>query len=125
MLVELLLDASLIAENPAQLDAYYHLLDAADADRIQNAVNRVAERPTERLAWIIRLFCRERILWDYVDDGKLLRRLNQIMRRVRQDELPEGFIELLPTARRLVDRRKIELLEAPTLARRDPPCVSE
>ncbi len=33
------------------------------------------------------LFRRENILWDYLEDGKLLVRLNQIMRRVRLERL--------------------------------------
>ena len=112
LLVELLLDATLIAENPARLEGYYRLLDIADPNRVQEVVSRIAQRPTDRLAWMIRLFCRERILWDYLDDGKLLRRLNQIMRRVQLPELPEEFLDLLPAARRLVDRNKEPLLAA-------------
>ena len=116
LLVEMLLDASLIADCPTRLEEYYRLLDGTDAAWVENAVNRVVEKSTDRLAWMIRAFCRERILWDYLDDGKLLRRLNQIMRRVRLAELPESFIELLPSARRLVDCRKAELFPAPNLA---------
>ena len=112
LLVELLLDATLIAENPARLEGYYRLLEIADPNRVQETVNRIAQRSTDRLAWMIRLFCRERILWDYLDDGKLLRRLNQIMRRVQLPELPEEFLDLLPTARRLIDRNRDPLLAA-------------
>jgi hypothetical protein len=127
LLVEVLLDASLIAENPARLEEYYRLLGCVDPARIQEEVNQTAPRPTERLAWMISVFCRERILWDYLDDEKLLRRLNQVMRRVRLPELPEDFVVLLPTARHLVDRRKAELIEPPSLAlpRRYRRCVSE
>jgi hypothetical protein len=113
LLVELLLDASLIAENPTRLETYYRLLELVDPDRVQETVNRLAQRPTDRLAWLIRAFCRERILWDYLDDGKLLRRLNQIMRRVRLAELPQVFLEILPAARGLVDRHKVGLLAGP------------
>jgi hypothetical protein len=127
LLVEVLLDASLIAENPPRLDEYYRLLECVDPARVQEEVNRMAPRPAERLAWMIGAFCRERILWDYLDDEKLLRRLNQVMRRVGLAELPEGFAGLLPTARHLVDRRKPELIGPPSLAfpRRDRRCVSE
>jgi len=110
LLVEVLLDAALIAENPARLEDYYRVLERTDPAKIEEGVNRVAQRPTERLSPMIRLFCRERILWDYLDDAKLLRRLNQVMRRVGLAELPEGFVGLLPTARHLVERRKAELL---------------
>ena len=60
---------------------------------------------------MIFLFCRERILWDYGQDDKLLLRMNQVMRRVGFPPLPEGVQELLPAARQLVRRRQHELLE--------------
>jgi hypothetical protein len=116
LLVEVLLDASLIAENPTRLGDYYRVLDSVDPDRVQEQVNRIAPRPTERLAWMIRGFCRERILRDYLDDGKLLRRLNQVMRRVELAELPDDFVAFLPTARHLVDRRRVELIGPPSPA---------
>ncbi len=127
LLVEVLLDASLIAENPARLNDYYRVLDLVDPGRVQDEVNRLAQRSTDRLAWMVRAFCQERILWDYLDDAKLLRRLNQVMRRVRLPELPEDFVALLPEARHLVDRRKADLMGPSDLAfsRRHPRCVSE
>jgi hypothetical protein len=127
VLVEMLLDASLIAENPARLAEYYRLLESIDPGRVQEEVNRMAPQPTDRLAWLIREFCRDRILWDYLDDEKLLRRLSQVMRRVGLSELPDDFVALLPAARHLVDRRKAELLGPPdTLSsRRHRRCVSE
>ena len=111
LLVELLLDAALMADQPARLTEYYRVLEAVDARRVEAAVNRMAPRPTERLAVFIGLFCRERILWDYLEDDKLMVRLNQVMRRVRLAALPDDFATLLPAARRLVAERKTALLE--------------
>ncbi len=111
LLVEVLLDASLVAEDPARLEAYYRALDRVDALLVEQVVNRMASRPTGRLAPMISGFCREQILRDYLEDGRLLVRLNQVMRRVKLAQLPEGFRELLPEARRLVEERKGELLE--------------
>jgi hypothetical protein len=82
-----------------------------DARRVEAAVNRMAPRPTERLAAFIEIFRRERILWDYLEDGKLMVRLNQIMRRVGLEGLPDEFAAVLPTARDLVMERKRLLLE--------------
>jgi len=82
-----------------------------DAERIEAIVNRMAPRPTRRLAVFIELFRRERVLWDYREDGKLMTRLNQIMRRVRLEPLPAEFAVMLPDARRLVTERKETLLE--------------
>lgn len=110
ILVELLLDAALIAEAPERLQAYYEALAAVDPAFVQQAVGRMATGMPERLAEFVPLFIRERFLWDYGDNGKLWFRLNQVMRRVKLPPLPEGFCELLHEARRLVERRKAELL---------------
>ncbi len=118
LLAELLLDAALIADDPARLDRYYQLLDRVDAAWIEEAVNRLSPRPTARLAAMICGFRRERILWDYREDGKLLVRLNQVFRRVGLAPLPERFREVLPAARDLVARRKGDLLEGiPAIAK--------
>ena len=110
LLVELLLDAALIADDPAHLTEYYRLLDELDAGQIEAAVNRMAPRPTRRLAGFIELFRRERVLWDYLEDDTLMMRLGQVMRRVRLDPLPDRFAAVLPGARELVADRKEALL---------------
>jgi hypothetical protein len=111
ILVEVLLDASLIADDPQRLETYYRQIASVDGRRVEEAVNRMASQPTDRLAWMIARFCGERILWDYLDDGKLLGRLNQVMRRVTLPPLPDRFQELFPEARRKVAARREELLE--------------
>ena len=111
VLVEVLLDWTLAEDNPGGLDAYYRALEAVDPAVVQEAVNRMSARGTDRLAPMIFLFRQERVLWDYGQDGKLLLRMNQVMRRVGFPPLPEGVQELLPAARQLVRRRQHELLE--------------
>jgi hypothetical protein len=111
LLTELLLDATLITENPDRLTDYYRVLAQVEPGRVQAAVNRMAQRPTQRLALFIELFLRERILWDYLEDDKLWVRLNQVMRRVRLDVLPHRFADILPDARKLVAERTDALLE--------------
>jgi hypothetical protein len=110
VLVELLLDAELIAEAPARLDAYYVALDQIDAPFVADTVNSMATRQSERLAGFIPLFCAERFLYDYGDDGKLLRRLNHVMRRLKLPLLPDQFLDILPGARQRVRGRRGELL---------------
>ncbi|MBN1394224.1 MAG: hypothetical protein JW959_04320 [Pirellulales bacterium] len=110
LLVELLLDAALIADDPERLKEYYRLMDALDAERIEAAVNRMAPRPTRRLAGFIELFRRERVLWDYLEDDRLMTRLGQVMRRVGLELLPVHFAALLPAAREIVAARRTELL---------------
>jgi hypothetical protein len=111
ILVELLLDAALVEERPQRLTAYYGALAEVDVAAIEAAVNRIAARSTDRLAGFISLFCRERFLWDYTDDGKLLVRLNQVMQRVRLPLLPGTFTELLPAMRYIVRQRRRKLLD--------------
>jgi hypothetical protein len=110
ILVEILLDAELIVRHPAQLERYYQVLESIDGLVVQAAVNRMAVRSTDRLAWLVPLFCRERFLWDYLDDGKLLVRLNQVMSRVRLPALPEVLLDVLPQSRAAVAARTDELL---------------
>jgi hypothetical protein len=111
VLVEVLLDWSLSEAHPGGLDAYYRALDAVDAEAVQQAVNRMATQPTDRLVPMIFLFRRERILSDYGRDDKLLVRMNQVMRRVGFDLLPAETQEIFPAARQLVRRRQHELLQ--------------
>jgi hypothetical protein len=110
VLVELLLDDALIAGKPELLDAYYDALAAVDRHAVQEGVGRIAPRQPERLAWFIERFLAERFLSDYADDGKLLVRLNQVMRRVRLPPLPEAFLAILPAARQRVAERREELI---------------
>src|SRR5215210_8060913 len=110
ILVELLLDAVLIEQEPAQLDAYYQALAALDPNLVETTVNRMAPKSTDRLAPLLPRFLSERFLYDYADDGKLLHRLNQVMRRVNLPPLPESLLEFFPEAREAVTRRHLELL---------------
>lgn len=110
ILVEVLLDAALIREMPDRLEQYYAALARIDTEHVQAAVNRMSPRPTHRLAELLPLFSQERFLSDYNDDAKLARRLNQVMRRVGLPPLPAAFQRVLPTARRLIDARREELL---------------
>lgn len=111
LLVEVLLDATLIEEDPQRLEQYYQAIGSVDGLFIQQTVNRMAPRPTERLAWLVAGFSGERFLSDYAQDARLWTRLNQIMRRVQLPPLPERFTEILPAARRMVADRRTELLE--------------
>jgi hypothetical protein len=112
ILVEILLDAALVCDEPERIAAYYAAFDGLDAAAVERAVNQISPRPTSRLGQFIPLFSRERFLFDYSDDGKLLFRLNQVMRRVGLPLLPAELVDWLGEARTLVARRKDELLAA-------------
>ena len=87
----MLLDASLVAEHRQEVETYYAALEAVNALLVQGVVNRLAPRGTERLAPMIAAFCRERILGDYLDDLRLLLRLNQVMRRLNSPPCPRAL----------------------------------
>jgi hypothetical protein len=116
ILVELLLDATLLDEQPAALDRYYEALASIDPAIVANAVSEISAVDASQLASIIERFVEIRFLFDYADDRLLLMRLNQVMRRVRLPQLPEQLTEMLPAARSLVAARRHELL--PPLASR-------
>ncbi len=111
ILVELLLDDALIRRDPERLERYYLAMESIDGAIVEQVVNRIAPRTTDRLAGFIALFCRERFLWDYADDGKLMMRLNQVMSRVGLPSLPAEFRQVLPDARKQVARRIDELAQ--------------
>lgn len=110
ILVEILLDAELITQNPSGLEAYYAAMDSLDGERVASAVNTIAPRSAENLATFVGMFSRERFLFDYLDDGKLLFRLNQVMRRVGLPVLPNGFADVLSELRPRVCERQFDLL---------------
>jgi len=111
ILVELLLDAQLIAHTPGDIDRYYQVMEELDASDVERAVNLMTTRATDALADRITLFCERRFLYDYADDETLLRRLNNVMQRVKLALLPDSLLRLFPTARREVARRQMELLD--------------
>ncbi len=113
ILVELLLDATLISQNPAGLDRYYAALAALEPAVLAAILNRMSRKPVVRVAELLPLFISERFLCDYADDGKLCYRLNQVMRRVRLPALPKAIVDFFPEARRGVDARWQELLSSP------------
>ncbi len=113
ILVELLLDAELIARHPQQIADYYATLDSLDAEAFAAALARMTTKPVGALALLIPRFSAERFLYDYAEDGKLLRRLNAVMRRVQLATLPDDFVATLSVARQLVAPRVDELLTPP------------
>lgn len=110
ILVEILLDACLIAAAPRDLEAYYRALAEIEPPWLEATVARMATGHPQSLAEFIPLFLHERFLWDYLDDAKLLYRLNQVMRRVNLAALPPSFCELIPEMRLQTSKRAYDLL---------------
>lgn len=110
ILVELLLDATLIAEDRRGVDAYYAALEAVDADFVAAKIGEMNGCDASGVGALIKRFVEIRFLYDYMEDDTLLFRLNQVMRRVRLPELPAKMAEILPGARRLVAEHRQGLL---------------
>ncbi len=110
IVTELLLDRVLHTDHPGDLDRYYASLDTVDRSFIEQAVNRMARRPTQQLATFLGLFQRERFLYDYADSERLLFRLNQVMNRVKLPPLPDNTVTVLEAGAAIVARRWRELL---------------
>jgi hypothetical protein len=104
ILVEILLDAALIEAAPQRLEEYYAALAQADPLAVQKYVGLLAGQPVPLLAPFISGFCAERFLYDYREDAKLLARLNRVMQRVGLSQLPDAFVGVLRSARRMVER---------------------
>ena len=116
ILIEMLLDALWIRDDSSFGDRYYERLCSISPGRVQRCVNRITGQPTERLAELIERFIEVRFLYDYLDEAKLLMRLNQVMRRVGLAPLPPAVGQWLPEATRLVESRRRLLLSPPDAA---------
>jgi hypothetical protein len=114
ILVEILLDDCLAAEEPVLLANYYETVAATDPRAIAQFVHEVTGKPVDPLADFIPRFIEVRFLYDYADNVKLLYRLNQVMGRVGLVKIPDTMIDLLPRLRSAVRERRHELLSPGT-----------
>ena len=112
VLVELILDDCLIQRHPRRLDAYYKRLASLPATELADAILTMSRKPLQKLDAFIELFLQDQFLYDYADDHRLTWRLNRVLQRVGLTELPEDFLDILPTVRRRVQQRTDELLQA-------------
>ncbi|MCA9247951.1 MAG: hypothetical protein KDA42_12570 [Planctomycetales bacterium] len=110
ILVELLLDAALIEDEPTTAARYYDAIDELDCELVETLAGQITGSPAAGLAPWIRRFSAARFLLDYQEDAKLCYRLNQVMQRVRLLPLPASFQTILPPARQRVRERMHELL---------------
>lgn len=113
ILVEMLLDAFWIRDDPTVADRYYASLEEVDQVKVEGCVAAITGRSVTGLAGLIRRFIDARFLYDYTDHDKLLFRLNQVMRRVGLADLPAAVGGWLPAAQDLVEARRDELLSPP------------
>jgi len=112
LLVEVLLDAQLVQARRGDVARYYADLESVDPDWTEWAAGEILGHPVSGLGHFIRLFCREKILFDYADSECLLRRLNQVMRRLRLPNLSDSFKNAVEASRPIVTAHAKELLQA-------------
>ncbi len=124
IVTEMLIDSVLIDEEPARLQNYYDTLEQIDPEAVQAAVNRMSPKPTQNLPMFIRMFRRERFLFDYQESPRLLVRLNQVLWRVKLVPLPENCVDVLDAGRQLVRSRLDDLLPADKFSQPNSPAVS-
>ncbi len=113
IVTELLIDAELSHRHPGHLDGYYLAMEEIDPHVVEVVVNKCSREATSLLAKFIPLFIAEGFLHDYADSTKLLRRLNQVMRRVKLEPLPDSVLRILDAGREIVARHLLELLPSP------------
>lgn len=114
IVVELLLDAILIEKNVTALDDYYHALDKLDAELVGRWVSEMATQPAAGLPYLIHRFREVRFLYDYLDDAKLLSRINGVLQRVKLAQLPPEIVSLLAMARADIRREADALYKKPS-----------
>ncbi|MGI9456818.1 MAG: hypothetical protein ACR2NU_09660 [Aeoliella sp.] len=117
ILVELLLDDTLIQRAPERLVRYYDLIAQLDAEWVAGQIESFSGRSVGKLAEFIERFVEIRFLADYTEDRLLVFRLNQVMSRVGLARLPASFPKLLPEFREQVTERADELMNDSDSAR--------
>lgn len=113
VLVEMLLDRFLIAEDPRRLGTYYDALDEVDARWLEMTISPWLTRAPRDLQRSIGLFRRTRFMFGYLDDDGLADRLARLARRVGLPPLPDGVRTRIRLAARMVEERVPELMRSP------------
>ena len=102
ILIEMLLDANYVIEKREIVERYYRQFETLPLSAIQDCVNRITGKPTDKIVGTIERFAATKFLFDYEADSTLMMRLNQVMKRVGLAQLPGEVGEWLPEARKAV-----------------------
>jgi hypothetical protein len=110
LVVEVQLDAAIEEQMPGCVDSYYRALGRLDPEEVERAADSLAPSGPAGLARLVRAFLSERFLADYGDPAAVVRRLDRVVRRVRQPGLPAAMADVLEVTRARVAARRDELL---------------
>ena len=113
ILIEMFLDSFWLREDQSIGEHYYDMLAELDRDEIQRCVNSITGKPTSKLSATIDRFIQSRFLFDYLEYEGLLMRLNQVMKRIKLEQLPQSLLAWLPSASKLVESRRERFLTPP------------
>lgn len=116
ILIEVLLDGYLQEKTDngkAKLDQYYAMVQQVDPKIVEQVINRIAAKPTDKINWFLPKFINEAYLYDYVDDDRVHYRLNRVLKSVKLAELPDEFLDWLPHARKRVYDQAAVMLTPP------------
>lgn len=119
LLCEMLIDSALDQRFPDRLDNYYNACGQIDGGLVGDLVERLTGKPVPNLRKFVELYRQERFLYDYADNQKLLRRVNQVMRRVELPVLPFETVTTLEKCRQVVARNLDLLLPDPEFTWKD------
>ena len=111
IIIELILDGYLHESYPGRLELFYKMVEESDPVAVQNAVCLMATKPTEKLVRYFEIFLRERYLFDYTDDERLIYRINFVLKRVKLSPVGRDVLNWVPSCRRRVYEKAEELLE--------------
>lgn len=112
IVTELLLDSVIAEEQPGILESWYRSMETVSAEWVQTVVNRLAVNSTLGLPEFLGKFLGARVLFDYLDNERLLVRLNQVLRRVKLPDIGSDCLPVLEAGRLLLRKHARELLQA-------------
>ena len=111
IIIEIFLDSYLHENNSGRLETFYKEIASVSPELIQETVNSIAKRKTEKLVPFIHRFLEERYLFDYEKDLTMKIRINQVFQRLKLAPIKDELDLWFPDARQVVYGRVSELFE--------------
>jgi len=99
IVVELFLDAYLNEKHPGEMERFYQQVATVDSERVQDAINLFATKPTDKLVAEIKRFVDVRYLFDYATDEGVIYRINKVFKRIKLEPLGDQMLDWMPQAR--------------------------